>query len=147
MPQTQSLDKILVSVKVLALEVVQELPPLADHHEKTATGMKILLVGFQVLRQATDSVGQDRNLNFRRSRIRAVDLVFLDDFLLLFTFDHGDTPFLANPESQKGVRNPDPSAGSVDILPSPKTLCKGLRFPLSTMSFSCDLIERKSQFH
>lgn len=124
MPQTKSLDEVLVSVKVLALKIIQEFPPLADHHEKAAAGMKILLMGFQVLRQAADPVGQDCYLHFRRSRIGAVDLVLLDDFLLLFTFDHGGTPFLANPESQNGVRNPDPSAGSGDILSPPKNLCK-----------------------
>jgi len=130
--KSQALDKFLIAVEISPLEVVQELPPLPDHHKKTSAGMEILLVGFQVLREAANPVSQYCDLDFRRARVSTVNLVLLDDFLFLFTFDHGDTPFLANPESQKGAHIPDPSAGSEDILPFPQTLCKKTIFCLST---------------
>jgi hypothetical protein len=135
-PETQSLDESLVAVEIPTLQIVQELSPLPDHHEKTPTGMEILLVRLQVLRQTANPMSQDRDLNLRRPRVGAVHLEFLNDFLLLFTLDHCDTPFRANPEPQNGVRIPDPSAGSKDILSSRESFCKKDRlFPLDKLFF------------
>ncbi len=63
--QTQTLDQAVIACLLLTFQIVQEAPTLPDHDEQAATGVKILLVGFQVLSQVGDPFGQDRNLDFR----------------------------------------------------------------------------------
>src|SRR4029077_7541149 len=45
----KALDEFLVAPFVLALEVIEQAPPLADHHQQTTAGMEILLMGLEVV--------------------------------------------------------------------------------------------------
>ena len=74
----------LVTFGIVQLEVVQQAATLADQHEKTAARTMVLLVRFEVLRQLTNTLAQQRDLDFGAARIRGVRPVLVDEgFLLL----------------------------------------------------------------
>src|SRR5262249_42497334 len=63
------LDQILVARFVGATQIVEELAALPDHLEQPTTGVIVLDVGFEMLGEIVDALGQDRHLHFRRSGI------------------------------------------------------------------------------
>src|SRR6266571_6381144 len=79
----KSLNNVFVALGVVFLEVVQQAAPLAHHHEKTAPGRVVLLVGIEVLRQLPYPLAQNRNLHFRTAGVAGMCAVLLDDGLLL----------------------------------------------------------------
>ena len=86
MPEPQSLaNRLLTDAKLLNhglvafgigfSEVIQQATTLADHHEKTAPGGMVLLMGLEMLRQFTNPLAEDGNLHLGRTgigRVRAV---------------------------------------------------------------------------
>ena len=65
LPDTQPLDDTLVALEVRALEVVEQSPPLSHQLQQSATGVVVLGVHLEVLRQGADPLGQERHLDFR----------------------------------------------------------------------------------
>ena len=73
-----------VTLGIVQLEVVQQATTLADQHEKTAARAMVLLVRFEVLRQLTNALAQQRDLDFGAARIGGMRPVLVDEgFLLL----------------------------------------------------------------
>ncbi len=72
LPNSQSIDKLSISIEVQPFEVVQETPALAHEFQESTPGVMILFVGFEVLREVTDSVTQEGNLDLRRARVGSV---------------------------------------------------------------------------
>ena len=82
--EAESLDDGLVTLGIVRLEVVQQATSLADQHEKTAARAMILLVCFEVLRQVTNALAQQCDLNFRATRVGGMSAVLVyEGFLLL----------------------------------------------------------------
>ncbi len=74
----------LVSLGVVFLEVIEQATPLADQHEETPPGSVILLMRLKVLRQFGNALAQNRDLDFRTTRISRMRAIVVDDgFLLL----------------------------------------------------------------
>ena len=74
----------LITLGIVQLEVVQQAATLADQHEKTAARAVVLLVRFEVLRQLTNALAEQRNLDFGAARIGGMRPVLVDEgFLLL----------------------------------------------------------------
>jgi hypothetical protein len=67
--ETEFRDDGAVAVNILVFDVIQQSPPLADHDQQASSGMMILVVGFQMIRQMGNPSGQQCDLNFRRSCI------------------------------------------------------------------------------
>src|SRR5882724_8769348 len=67
--QAKSLDQLLVTPGILALEIVEQAATLADHDQQAAPRVKVLIVGLQMVGQVLDALAQDRDLHFRRARI------------------------------------------------------------------------------
>jgi hypothetical protein len=67
--QFQFLGDRLVTLFVLALQIIQKPPALADHHEQPAARAVVLLVHLQMLGQMINPLRQQRNLNIRRTCI------------------------------------------------------------------------------
>jgi hypothetical protein len=63
------LNDCFVAFGVGLSEVVEQTATLADHHEKTAPGGMVLLVGLEVLGQLANPRTQDSDLNFRGTGI------------------------------------------------------------------------------
>ena len=62
--QAESLDKGLVDRAIGASEVLEKAIALAHHEEESATRSMILRVGAEMLLEASDALGKDRDLNF-----------------------------------------------------------------------------------
>ena len=74
-----------VAFGVVLLQVVQQATPLADQHEKTAARAMVFLVRFEVLRQLTDALAQQRDLDFGTAGIGGVRAVRVNYGLLLLS--------------------------------------------------------------
>src|SRR5690348_6061324 len=85
--QPQSLDHLLVTVGVRALQIVELAAALADHDQEAAPRMEILGMAGQVIGQVLYALAQDRDLHFGRSRIALLAGVFLDELLLALKRD------------------------------------------------------------
>src|SRR3954466_2399314 len=80
----ERLDDAAVTPDVLRLEVVEETPPLADHHEQSPARVVILQVHLEVLGQIRDALGQERDLHLWGARVAGLTLELLDDLCLTF---------------------------------------------------------------
>jgi len=67
--QLELLGKLVVTIRVCIVEIIQETTALSDHLEQATTGAVILLVDLQVLGQLVDALGQERNLNVGRTGV------------------------------------------------------------------------------
>jgi hypothetical protein len=80
--QTQSFDKILVTINILALEVVQQFTTLIDQTQKTTTGVVILFVLHKMRGQVVDAGGQQSHLDLGGTRVIGGALVVFYDSAL-----------------------------------------------------------------
>ena len=62
-------DQVAIAGDVLPLEIVEQRTALVDHHEKTAARVIVLRVGLEMIGQRLDSAGEDRDLDFGRTRV------------------------------------------------------------------------------
>jgi hypothetical protein len=69
LPDAKLLNNSLIAFGVGFSEVVEQAATLAHHHEKTAPGGMILLMGFEMFRQLANPRAQDGNLNLRRTGV------------------------------------------------------------------------------
>jgi hypothetical protein len=76
------LDQRIVAIHILALEIVKQRTPLVDHLQQAAARMVVLVVRLEVSGQRVDAAGEDRDLDFRRTRVVGLAGVVLDDLLL-----------------------------------------------------------------
>jgi len=75
----------LVPFRVVLLQVIKQATPLADQHEKSAARAVVFLVRFEMLRQLTDALAQQRDLNFGAPGIGGVRAIGVNDGLLLLS--------------------------------------------------------------
>ena len=78
----QLFDDSSVSLDVDLLQVVEQISSVSYHFEKTAAAVIVLVIVFEMLGQIVYSVCENRNLNFRRTRVSLVNGVFLNNSLL-----------------------------------------------------------------
>ena len=78
-------DNGFIPFRVVLLQVVQQATPLADQHEKSAARAMVFLVRFEMLRQLTDALAQQRDLHFGAARIGGVRSIRVNDGLLLLS--------------------------------------------------------------
>ena len=79
LPETEFPDQAAIPPHVLAPEVTEQPPPSAHHLEQASTGRMVLAVLTEMAGKASDPRRQERNLHFRRPRIRLVEAELLDD--------------------------------------------------------------------
>src|SRR4029450_2048136 len=79
LPDAETLDERRIAIRVLALQIVEQPPPLANQLQQAATGMVILRVNLEVFCQVVDTLAEECHLHFRRSRIAVVCLVVPDN--------------------------------------------------------------------
>jgi len=72
-----------VPFRVVLLQVVEQATTPAHHHEKSAARAVVFLVRFEVFRQLTNALAQQRDLNFRTAGIGRVRAIRVNDGLLL----------------------------------------------------------------
>jgi len=77
-------DHTLVALGIVLFEVVEQPSALADQHEQAAARAVIFLVRFEVLRQLTNALAQQRDLDFGTPCIGGMGGVMVNEgFLLL----------------------------------------------------------------
>ena len=91
---------------------------LADHHQKAAAGMVVLLVLTQMLGQGVDPGSEDSDLNLGRTGIAGMGCVLLDNGSLFFFAHHSCVSTFQNiPGIQvSGRQNTRVRAGGVPKL-------------------------------
>jgi hypothetical protein len=77
LPETKTPDYRPVALDVLLLHIIEKPASLADQLEQSPTGMMILLVRLEMLRQVLDPGAQQGYLNLRRAGILLVQLVIV----------------------------------------------------------------------
>lgn len=78
--QSEFLDQTAIPFMVLAAHVLQQAAALSDHHQKSASAVKILGMRPQMLGQLVDAISEHRHLHFRRASVFGVRLVRFYDF-------------------------------------------------------------------
>ena len=81
--EIQCVQHLAVASFVMPLEVLQQAASTADHHEEALAGVHIFLVGLEVIGQAVDALGQERNLHLGRPGVLLVLLKSLHECLPL----------------------------------------------------------------
>src|SRR6266849_5227348 len=74
-----------IPFRVVLLQVVKQTTASADHHEKSAARAMVFLVRFEVFRQLTNALAQQRDLNFGTAGIGSVRAIRVNDGLLLLS--------------------------------------------------------------
>src|SRR5688572_2047591 len=82
-PQAQTVDQLAIGVRIVSLEVVEQLAPAADHPQQPPTRVVVLDMGLEVLGEIRDTRGEQRDLNLRRSGVALGALVLLHQIGLL----------------------------------------------------------------
>src|SRR4029078_4455794 len=86
--QAELLDEGAIALEILALQVVQEAAAPSDELEQATTRVVVVLVRPEVLGQLVDALGQHRDLDLGRARVRLV-LAELPDMLQLLFLGEG----------------------------------------------------------
>ena len=84
MAQFQFFRDRLITVQVVVLQIFQQTPALADHHQQSAARTVILFVVLQMLGQMIDPLREQRDLHVRRPRVAIVQLERFDCLRLCF---------------------------------------------------------------
>ena len=71
-------QQILVQIRVRALGIIQHLTTASHHHEQTATGSVVVLVGDEVLRKVGNALGKHCNLETGGAGVLFVRLEVVD---------------------------------------------------------------------
>jgi len=75
----------LIPFRVVLLQLVEQATTPADHHEKSAARAVVFLVRFEVFRQLTNALAQQRDLDFGTAGIGSVRAIRVNDGLLLLS--------------------------------------------------------------
>ena len=67
--ETELRDEIGVALRIFLAEIIEQRTALVDHHQEAATRMVVLRMALEMLGQRLDAAGQDRDLDFGRTRI------------------------------------------------------------------------------
>src|SRR4030095_11248648 len=68
----ETADQFRVPFRILALEVIEQSPPLADKLQQAAARVMVLCVNLEMLGEIVDALAEERHLYFRRSCIAVV---------------------------------------------------------------------------
>src|SRR5690554_3311220 len=81
--QAETRDDVLVALRRSVLQVVEKLAALIDHAQQAAARGVITLVSGEMLAELADARRQQRNLDFRGTRIASGALILRDDLAFL----------------------------------------------------------------
>lgn len=95
--QAEGFDEFLVAGGIDFFEVVEEAAAVGDEFHQAAAAVHILLVGFEVLGEVGDTLGQDGDLDFGRAGVFFGAGVGFDQFGLAFGGDGHGGCFLSRP--------------------------------------------------
>src|SRR5579871_993314 len=99
LPDPEPVDQLLVTGRVLHLQVIEQPAPLTYHLQQPTPGVVILLVRLEVLGQLPDPLGQQRHLHLGGTGVLLVGLELLHQRRLTRRFNGHDCllPFRPTP--------------------------------------------------
>lgn len=77
---TQSFDDVAITVNIFFLQIVKKASSLTNHLQQAAAAMMVFFMFLQMFIQIVDFVGQNRDLNFRRTGVAFMSFEFVDQF-------------------------------------------------------------------
>lgn len=83
--QPEFVNDGFIALGIVFLQIIQQATPLADQHKKAAARTVVFLVGLEVLRQGTNTLAQQRNLDFGTAGIGGVRAILVNEGLLLLS--------------------------------------------------------------
>src|SRR5579871_6256395 len=78
----QALNQVLVSFRIPALQIFQKTPAARHHRQQSPAGMMVLAMGSEMIHQLHNTLAEDRNLTFWRTRVGFVNSI-LRNYMLL----------------------------------------------------------------
>jgi len=85
--QAEACDEVLVTRRILSLQIIEQLASLIDHAKQTTAGVMVFLVIGEMGSELIDTRRQKSNLNLRRASVGSSPTIFLDYFLFAITTD------------------------------------------------------------
>ena len=89
-PQAKIGNQAAIPFDILISEVLEKSSALADHHQQTPPAVMVLFIDLQVLGEVANALGEQRDLNLGRTRVRVVQPMFFDNRLRVF---HAEVSF------------------------------------------------------
>src|SRR5437868_15037301 len=85
--QPQLLDQYAVTVGIARLQIVEELAPPRHHPQQAAPRVMIFNIALEVIIEAIDARGQQRDLNLGRAGVAGCALMLSNDLRLVLNRD------------------------------------------------------------
>src|SRR5450631_2373639 len=85
--QPQLVDQYAIAVGIARLQIVEQLAPPRHHPQQTAPRVMVLDVALEMIVEAVDARGQQRDLNLGRPGVAGSALMLGDDFRLVLNRD------------------------------------------------------------
>ena len=73
------LNDAFITIGIVLLQVVEQATPLADEHEQTAARAVVFFMRLEVLRQLTDALTQQSDLDFRATGVSSVGRILVNE--------------------------------------------------------------------
>lgn len=89
-PQSKAGDEVSIPLDILVVEVLEQSSALANHHQQTSPTVMVLFIDLQMLGEVADALGEQRNLDLGRARVRVVEPMFFNYRLRVF---HAEVSF------------------------------------------------------
>ena len=93
---SKPLDQVLIPPEIRTSKIIQEPSSLPDQFQEAAPRVVILDVNLEMTGKVLDPLAEQRNLHFRRARVRRMSSELLDRLLFLrFSDPHVSASFLS----------------------------------------------------
>jgi hypothetical protein len=90
--ETQTIEERGITLHIVFFQVIQKTAPVPDQLEQSTAGRMVLGMGFKMLGQVLDPLGNEGNLNFWGTGVRILLFKILNQLGLLFLRHHGAAP-------------------------------------------------------
>src|SRR5688572_18251841 len=84
--QSKLLDYLVISVDITLFEIIQQFATPRDHFQQSPTRVIVLLMRLEMLGQFVYTLGEQRNLHLRRTRVRRMRFVIAYYFFFNFFY-------------------------------------------------------------
>src|SRR3954454_23076125 len=132
----QALDQLGVAIAVLALQVVEQTPALANELQQPAARVMIFRVGLEMFGQVVDALAEERDLDLGRSGVLSVGLVAADDVGLAILGQSQCHLHARLRLRRRNVAAPSRRRSFVSGSPEPARPCGEVAIPSDSVSYT-----------
>ena len=77
-------DHIPIALDIKLPQVIEQTTPLADDFQQAPSGAVVFLMCLEMFREVRNAFAKNRDLDFRRTRVRGVNTMLRNDASLVF---------------------------------------------------------------